>query len=128
MALPRHRNTPAETPMSINKRNVDTDEIAKQSQGNAMPSGTGTHAVHRHEAERTAEDRQRLGVEGRNAGPRPEPDDLCVRDPDEPMSADQAEHLRLLCQEAGEAFDPSWTRDAAERQINRLQHRAGYKP
>ena len=122
--------------MSINKRNLDTDEIAqgiiaRESQGNAMPSGTGTHAVHRREAERAAEDRQRLGVEGRNAGPLPEPaapDDLCVRDPDEPMSADQAEHLRILCQEAGEAFDPSWTRDAAERQINRLQHRAGYKP
>ena len=54
--------------MSINKRNLDTDEIAKESQGNAMPSGTGTHAVHRREAERAAEDRQRLGVEGRNAG------------------------------------------------------------
>ena len=117
--------------MSINKRNLDTDEIAQESQGNAMPSGTGTHAVHRREAERASEDRQHLGVEGRNAGPRPEPaapDDLCVRDPDEPMSGDQAEHLRILCQEAGEAFDPSWTRDAAERQINRLQHRAGYKP
>jgi hypothetical protein len=122
--------------MSINKRNLDTDEIAqgsnaKESQGNAMPSGTGTHAVHRREAERAAEDRQRLGVEGRNAGPRPEPaapDDLCVRDPDEKMTEDQAEHLRILCQEAGEDFDPSLTRDAAERQINRLQHRAGYKP
>ena len=117
--------------MSINKRNLDTDEIAKQSQGNAMPSGTGTHAVHRREAERAAEDRQRLGVEGRNAGPLPTPsapDDLCVRDTDEKMSADQAEHLRILCQEAGENFDPSLTRDAAERQIHRLQHRAGYKP
>ena len=117
--------------MSINKRNIDTDEIAKESQGNAMPSGTGTHAVHRRDAERAAEDRQRLGVEGRNAGPRPEPaapDDLCVRDPDEKMTEDQAEHLRILCQEAGEDFDPSLTRDAAERQINRLQHRAGYKP
>ena len=119
--------------MSINKRNLDTDEMrsAKESQGNAMPSGTGTHAVHRREAERATEDRQRLGVEGRNAGPRPEPaapDDLCVRDPDEKMTADQAEHLRILCQEAGEDFDPSLTRDAAERQIHRLQHRAGYKP
>ena len=117
--------------MSINKRNIDTDAIAKESQGNAMPTGTGTHARHRREAERAAEDRQRLGVEGRNAGPRPEPaapDDLCVRDTDETMSADQAEHLRLLCREAGEAFDPLLTRDAAERQIQRLQRRAGYKP
>ena len=94
--------------MSINKRNVDSDGIAQgsiagKSHGNAMPSGTGTHAVHRREAERDAEDRQRLDVEGRNAGPRPEPaapDDLCVRDPDEKMSADQAGHLRILCREA----------------------------
>jgi hypothetical protein len=117
--------------MSINKRNVDTDEIAKESQGNAMPSGTGTHAVHRREAERAAEDRHQLGVEGRNAGPRPTPsapDDLCVQDLDAKMTADQAEHLRILCEEAGEEFDPSLTRDAAERQIHRLQHRAGYKP
>lgn len=124
--------------MSINKRNLDGDEIApgeneiaKESQGNAMPSGTGTHAVHRREAERAAEDPQLLGVDGRNAGPLPTPsapDDLCVRDPDESMTADQAEHLRILCGAAGEAFDPSLTRDAAERQIHRLQHRAGYKP
>ena len=122
--------------MSINKRNLDTPnldpgETARESQGNAMPSGTGTHAVHRREAERAAPDRHQLGVTGRNAGPRPKPaaqGDLCVRDPDEKMSAEQAEHLRLLCQEAGEAFDPSLTSDAAERQIHRLQHRAGYKP
>jgi hypothetical protein len=117
--------------MSINKRNIDTDEIGKKSQGNAMPSGTGAHAVHRRAAEQAVEDRQRLGIEGRNAGPRPAPaaaDDLCMRDPDETMTADQAEHLRILCQEAGEAFDPLLTRDAAERQISRLQHRAGYKP
>ena len=117
--------------MSINKRNIDTDEIAKPSQGNAMPSGTGAHAVHRHQAEKAAEDRHRLGVEGRKAGPAPTPaapDDLCVRDPDEKMSAEQAEHLRILCEQAGEKFDPSLTRDAAERQIHRLQHRAGYKP
>ena len=117
--------------MSINKRNVDTDEIAKPSQGNSMPSGTGTHAAHRHQAEKAAEDRYRLGVEGRNAGPLPRPpvpDDLCVQDMDAPMTADQAEHLRILCQEAGETFDPSLTRDAAERQIHRLQHRAGHKP
>ena len=31
--------------MSINKRNIDTDEIAKESQGNAMPSGTGTPCI-----------------------------------------------------------------------------------
>jgi hypothetical protein len=51
-----------------------------------------------------------------------------VRDPDQTMTADQAEHLRILCGEAGEEFDPSLARDAAERQIHRLQHRAGCKP
>ena len=117
--------------MSINKRNVDTGGLAKESQGNAMPSGTGTHDVHRRHAEKAAEDRQMRGVEGRKAGPLPPvstPDDLCVRDPDEAMTEDQAEHLRILCEEAGEEFDRSLTRDAAERQIRRLQHRAGYKP
>ena len=117
--------------MSINKRNIDTDEIAKPSQGNAMPSGTGTHDVRRVAAERAAEDPRRRGVEGRKAGPLPPvgaPENLCVRDADQAMTADQAEHLRILCEEAGEEFDPALSRDAAERQILRLQHRAGYKP
>ena len=56
------------------------------------------------------------------------PDDLCVRDMDEAMTEDQAEHLRILCEEAGEDFDPTLHRDEAERQIRRLQHKAGYKP
>jgi hypothetical protein len=120
--------------MSINKRNIDTDELAKPSQGNAMPAGTGTHDVNRRRSEEAAEDRhdrQMRGVEGRKAGPQPPvaaPEDLCVRDADAPMSADQAEHLRILCEEAGEPFDPTLSREAAERQIDRLQHRAGFKP
>lgn len=120
--------------MSINKRNIDADEVAKPSQGNALPSGTGAHDVNRRRAEEAAEDRhdrQMRGVAGRKAGPLPPvaaPDDLCVRDADATMSDDQAEHLRILCAEAGEDFDPSLTREAAERQIARLQHRAGYKP
>lgn len=117
--------------MSINKRNIDTDELAKPSQGNALPAGTGTHDVNRRNAEKSAADPQRRGVEGRKAGPRPPagtPEDLCVRDIDEPMTADQAEHLRILAEEAGEAFGATLSRDAAERQIRRLQHRAGFKP
>src|SRR5215208_480025 len=117
--------------MSINKRNIDTNELAKPSQGNTLPAGTGTHEVNRRRAQEAAEDRQMRGVAGRKAGPLPPvatPEDLCVRDPDEKMTADQAEHLRVLCEQAGEEFDPSLTRDAAARQIRRLQHRAGYKP
>ena len=117
--------------MSINKRNVDHGEISPESPGPIRPSGTGTHARHRHEAERAAENTQLRGVSARKAGPQPPagtPDDLCVRDADQPMSDDQAEHLRILCEEAGEPFDPSLTRDAAERHIGRLQRRAGFKP
>lgn len=105
--------------------------LAKPTRGNEMPSGTGTRALRRQQAEAAAEDRQMRGVEGRRAGPLPPagtPNDLCVRDTDEPMTDEQAEHLRILCGEAGEAFDASLTRDAAARQIHRLQHRAGYKP
>lgn len=53
--------------MSDNKRNVDTDRLAKASQGNAMPSGTGTHATHRVEAEAETKDNKRAGAEGRKA-------------------------------------------------------------
>jgi hypothetical protein len=120
--------------MSINKRNIDTDELAKPSQGNAMPTGTGAHDVNARRSEESAEDRrdrQMRSVRGRKAGPLPPvgtPEDLCVRDTDEPMTADQAAHLRILCEEAGEELDPTLSRDAADRQIRRLQHRAGYKP
>lgn len=119
--------------MSSNKRNVDSDELPrpKPSQGTALPSGTGTHDQRRVAAGKAAADPQRRGVEGRKAGPLPPvglPDDVCVRDPDQLMTEDQAEHLRILCAEAGETFDPALPRDAAERQIRRLQHRAGFKP
>ena len=117
--------------MSINKRNIDSGDVSKSSPGPIRPSGTGNHATHRRENELAAEDAQRRGVAGRKAGPLPPagiPDDLCVRDMDEPMTEDQAEHLRILCEEAGEEFDPTLHRDEAERQIRRLQHKAGYKP
>ena len=97
------------------------------------PSGTGTHATHRREAERAAEDAQRRGLEGRKAGTpgRAElisggPEDEA--DPDGPMTDEQAEHLQLLCEEAGEPFDRWLTYSAAERRIRALQRRAGFKP
>jgi len=117
--------------MSINKRNIDTDELSKDSPGPIRPSGTGTHEVHRRQAERAAEDPQLRGVEGRKAGT-PGRAELALGktevESDEPMTADQAEHLRILCEEAGEPFDASLTRSGAQRQIERLQHRAGFKP
>ena len=110
--------------MSINKRNIDHGEISPESPGPIRPSGTATHARHRREAERAAENTQLRGVSARKAGPQPPagtPDDLCVRDADQPMSDDQAEHLRILCEEAGEPFDPSLTRDGYRRRRNRLE-------
>jgi hypothetical protein len=117
--------------MSIDKRNIDTDERGKPAQGNAMPSGTGTHAARRREAGRATEDPQRRGAEGRKTG-MPGPAELALNetdgDADAPMTPEQAEHLQLLCEEAGEPFDPWLTRSAAERRIRALQRRAGYKP
>lgn len=37
--------------VSQDKHNIDTDELVKPSAGNAAPSGIGTHAAHRREAE-----------------------------------------------------------------------------
>ena len=87
--------------MGIDKRDIATDELAKDSPGPVRPSGTGTHAAHRRDA------------------------DL---DSDAPMTEEQAEHLQLLCEEAGQPFDPWLTQPAAERRIRALQRRAGYKP
>jgi hypothetical protein len=108
--------------MSINRRNIDSGEVSRPSPGPIRPSGTGNHANHRRENELAAEDAQRRGIAGRKAGPT---GDLSVRDADEPMTMEQAEHLRILCEAAGEEFDPSLSHDAAERQIRRLQHKAG---
>jgi len=122
-----------EPAMGIDKRNIDTEELSKDSPGPVRPSGTGTHATHRREAERAAEDAQRRGLEGRKAGTpgRAElisggPEDEA--DPDGPMTDEQAEHLQLLCEEAGEPFDRWLTYSAAERRIRALQRRAGFKP
>ena len=56
--------------MSGNKRNIDRPNLplAKTSQGNALPTGTGTHDRHRVAEEEKAEDHKQEGVEGRKAG------------------------------------------------------------
>ena len=101
--------------MSSNKRNIDPGEVSKPSPGPIRPSGT---ANHRRENELAEEDRQRRDTDA----------ELCEGDPDEPMTAEQAVELRLLCEEADEDFDPSLSREAAERQIRRLRPRAGLQP
>jgi hypothetical protein len=54
--------------MSENKRNVDTENLSKESDGSGLPTGTGTHDRHRVEAERATEDNKAKGTEGRKAG------------------------------------------------------------
>jgi hypothetical protein len=100
--------------MSINKRNIDIDDLSTPSPGPIRGSGTGNH---RRENELAAEDAQR----------RDDDAEFCEDDPNEPMTEDQAEDLRILCEEAGEDFDPSLSREAAERQIRRLQQKAGHR-
>jgi hypothetical protein len=45
----------------------------------------------------------------------------------EAVIADQAERLRILSSEAGEAFKSSLTRAEADRRIRDLQRRAGHR-
>jgi len=56
--------------MSGNKRNVDSPDLdrGKESQGNAMPSGTGTRARNKHTADAEQIDRHAQGVAGNLAG------------------------------------------------------------
>ena len=44
---------------------------------------------------------------------------------DETMTGAQASYLKTLCEEAGEAFDPSLTKADASRRIDALQARTG---
>ena len=118
--------------MSINKRNIDTSELSKDSPGPIRLSGTGTHEAHQMQADQAAEDPQRRGLEGHKAGSLGQAElqldaDEEV-DPDAPMSEEQKEHLRILCEEMGEPFDPWLTHSSAERRIRALRRRAGHKP
>jgi hypothetical protein len=101
--------------MSSDKRNIDTGEVSKPDPDPIRPSGT---ANHRRENELAEEDRQR----------RDDAAELCEDDPDQPMTVEQSEQLRLLCEEADEDFDPALSCEAAERQIRRLQHKAERRP
>ena len=98
--------------MSINKQDIDSGEGSKPNLDPIRPSGTGNH---RRENELAAEDARRRGAAA----------ELREGDPNEPMTMEQAEHLRILCEEADEDFDASLSRDAAERQIRRCSTRRG---
>jgi hypothetical protein len=115
--------------VSQDNHNIDTDELAKPGAGNAAPSGTGSHATHRREAELDAVNPQARGVEARQSGTAADEHRAPRRAASgEAMTADQAERLRILSSEAGEAFNPSLTRAEADRRIRDLQRRAGHRP
>ena len=101
--------------MSSDKRNIDSGDVSKSNPGPIRAVGSGSH---RRENELAEQDRQRRDAAA----------ELCEDDQGQPMTDAQAEQLRLLCEEVGEDFDPSLSRDAAERQIRRLQHKVGQKP
>ena len=54
-----------------------------------------------------------------------------AKDPDdwstgsETMTGAQASYLKTLCEEAGEAFDPSLTKAQASKRIDELQQKTG---
>ena len=54
--------------MSDNKRNIDTDDLAKPSQGNQAPAGTSTHATNAREAAAETADNKGKGNEARVSG------------------------------------------------------------
>jgi hypothetical protein len=54
--------------MGQNKRNIVTGDVAKPSDGNALSTGTGTHACNRREEEAETRDNSAAGRVGRKAG------------------------------------------------------------
>jgi hypothetical protein len=117
--------------MADNDRNPVIRGVAQPDHGNTARTGTGAHDTHRRDAERDTENPQSRGVAGRKQGSEREADiadALLEPDSDDPMTADQAEHLRILCEEAGEPFEPALNRSQAERRISELQRRTGFKP
>jgi hypothetical protein len=109
--------------MSRNSRNIDSDDL------DSKRGGIGTHATHRNKAAAAERDTKAVGREAHradaNAGaghPRQH------GEAGEPMTADQAERLRILSAEAAEPFDASLDRREADRRIDDLQRRAGHKP
>jgi hypothetical protein len=67
-------------------------------------------------------DRTDLDPEGR-PGLEKDPDDWVTGD--QPMTGAQASYLKTLCEEAGEAFDPTMTKADASKRIDELQERTG---
>ncbi|MFL5287765.1 MAG: DUF3072 domain-containing protein [Rhodopila sp.] len=109
--------------MSKNPHNIDSDDLQSQR------GGIGTHATHRNEAAAAERDSRAVGREAHRADPaagagHPRQHGAAG----EPMTADQAERLRILSAEAAEPFDASLDRVEADRRIDDLQRRAGRKP
>ena len=117
--------------MADDKRNPEIDETASPTYRKTARSGTGTHEVHRHQAEQSGADRHAIGVAARQEGyNRPGPDIVTneIDEGDEPMTGKQAERLRILAQEAGQVFNPRVGQREADRLIREYQRRAGLKP
>ena len=55
--------------------------------------------------------------------PEKDPDEWVTKD--EPMTGPQRSYLQTLCREAGEEFDQNWTKAAASKKIEELQHKTG---
>jgi hypothetical protein len=109
--------------MSSNPRNVDSDDLDRKH------SGIGTHATHRNEAAAAGRDNRAVGREAHRADPAAGAGHPRQHsEAGEPMTADQAERLRILSAEAAEPFDASLDRVEADRRIDDLQRRAGRKP
>jgi hypothetical protein len=53
---------------SDDARKIDDDTLAKRSQGNQSPAGTGSHATHTREAAAETSDNKAKGNEARLAG------------------------------------------------------------
>lgn len=68
---------------------------------------------------------------GTIGGPRPDPDNDAVKDPeqwvtgDEPMTGPQRSYLDTLAREAGEELPGDLTKAEASEHIDRLQHKTG---
>src|SRR3954447_17906876 len=109
--------------MSRNPRNIDSDDL------DSRRSGIGTHATHRNEAAEAERDNRAVGREAHRADPaagagHPRQGGAAG----EPMTADQAERLRILSAEAAEPFDASLDRVEADRRNDHLPRGGGPQP
>ena len=110
--------------VSTNKHNIDAPDL-----GPSGP-GAGPHLSNRLHADADTTDRAALGREAHRAD-RAQADareELAGDAPHGPMSADQAERLRILSAEAGVAFEADLDAAAADRRLRELQREAGRRP